>query len=94
MPFIVSPLWKRRLLRGFVWASGLVMVATGGFFGYMKAVEKNWIHYNKWDRRENGSLQVGQQAPDMELPTLDGGAVRLAALWRERPVVLVFGSCT
>jgi hypothetical protein len=41
-----------------------------------------------------GSLRVGQQAPDLELPLLDEGSVRLSELWRERPVFLVFGSCT
>jgi len=60
----------------------------------MKLVEGAWIKYNKWDRRERGSLRVGQQAPDLELPLLDKGPVRLSELWRERPVFLVFGSCT
>jgi peroxiredoxin len=37
---------------------------------------------------------VGHAAPDLELPLLDAKTVRLSELWRARPVVLVFGSCT
>ena len=43
---------------------------------------------------ERGALRVGQPAPDVELPLLESGTVRLSELWRERPVFLVFGSCT
>jgi hypothetical protein len=60
----------------------------------MKLVEAGWLRYNKWDRREQGALRVGQPAPDLELPLLDQGSLRLSELWRERPVFLVFGSCT
>jgi hypothetical protein len=71
-------------------------VGALGFLGYMKLVEGAWIKYNKWDRRERGSLRAGHEAPDLELPLLGDGAgnVRLSELWRERPVFLVFGSCT
>ena len=87
---VKSPRWRR----GFAWFAGVAAVGGLGFFGYMKLVEGAWIKYNKWDRRERGSLRVGQQAPDLELPLLDQGSVRLSELWRERPVFLVFGSCT
>ena len=82
--------WRVALL----WLAGVAGVAGLGFLGYMKLVEGAWIRYNKWDRRERGSLRVGQQAPDLELPLLDEGSVHLSELWRERPVFLVFGSCT
>lgn len=39
--------------------------------------------------------QVGEVAPDFELPREDGsGTARLSSLCRERPVILVFGSYT
>ena len=48
-----------------------------------------------WMSARRGSLRVGDAAPDFSLPRLDkSGVVRLSAEWRERPVVLVFGSYT
>jgi thiol-disulfide isomerase/thioredoxin len=48
-----------------------------------------------WTRARRGALEVGQAAPDFDLPTLDGTArVRLSALRGVKPVVLVFGSYT
>jgi len=50
------------------------------------------------DEREFGAfpnmLHAGGQARDGELQSLDGGRVRLSELWRERGVVLEFGSFT
>ena len=50
------------------------------------------------DEREFGAfpatLHAGEQAPDGELQLLDGERVRLSELWRERGVVLEFGSFT
>ena len=50
------------------------------------------------DEREFGTfpkmLHAGERAPDGELTLLDGGRVRLSELWRQRPVVLEFGSFT
>jgi len=95
MRFAVADLWRQRRWRlALAWTAGVAAVAGLGFLGYMKLVEGAWIRYNKWDHRERGSLRVGQQAPDLELPLLDEGSVRLSELWRERPVFLVFGSCT
>jgi hypothetical protein len=76
------------------WATAAAVVGGVGYLGYRKLLEGGWIKYNEWDRRDRGTLQVGHRAPDLELPLLDEGRVRLAELWRERPVVLVFGSCT
>ena len=48
-----------------------------------------------WNRARAGSLQPGDQAPAFDLETTDRtGRLRLAELWRERPVALVFGSYT
>ena len=39
--------------------------------------------------------KVGEPAPDFQLTTFDGArTTRLQSLWRDRPVVLVFGSWT
>ena len=95
MRFAVIDRWKQRRWRlAFAWAGGALAAAGLAFLGYMKLVEGAWIKYNEWDHRERGSLQVGHQAPDLELPLLDEETVRLSELWRERPVVLIFGSCT
>ena len=40
------------------------------------------------------SLRAGEEAPDFELPSLDGDRVRLSALRGEKHVVLEFGSIT
>ena len=46
-------------------------------------------------QREEGTLVVGQKAPDVELVALDGKTrVRLSDWSRAKPLVLVFGSYT
>ena len=48
-----------------------------------------------WMSARAGSLAAGSIAPDFELPTVDHSAtVKLSAVYREKPVVLVFGSYT
>jgi hypothetical protein len=61
---------------------------------YKKLVEHGFVRYNKWDRRVRGTLRAGDPAPDLELTRYDGSSVRLSTLWKAKPVVLVFGSCT
>ncbi len=39
-------------------------------------------------------LHAGERAPDGQLMLLDGEPVRLSELWRQRGVVLEFGSFT
>ena len=95
MRFDLANTWKNRRFRlAFAWTLSLAAVGGLGFLVYTKLVEGAWIRYNKWDRRERGTLRVGQQAPDLELLQLDEGSVRLSELWRERPAFLIFGSCT
>jgi hypothetical protein len=46
-------------------------------------------------QREEGTLQVGHAAPDLDLVALDGKTrVRLSDSNRSKPLVLVFGSYT
>lgn len=48
-----------------------------------------------WTRARAGALNVGDQAPDFSLLTLDKTAhMNLAAVRNDKPVVLVFGSYT
>ena len=48
-----------------------------------------------WLTARAGTLAVGDTAPDFALPTVDRSRmVRLSREYRERPVVLVFGSYT
>jgi len=48
-----------------------------------------------WMSARSGHLQVGDRAPDFTLPILHGDrSVTLSAEYRQKPVVLVFGSYT
>jgi hypothetical protein len=84
-------LMKRRLVVG----TALVLaVGAGGAGAYLYLVRKGILRYNKYDRREEGTLSVGQTAPDLKLDMFEGAPVRLSGLWNEKPVLLIFGSCT
>lgn len=84
------------MLRKWIIAVGsVVLIAAVGFFGYWKALEHDLIRYNEYDIRTEGSLQVGDLAPDLELQSVDGSGTRhLSDFWRDKPLVLVFGSYT
>jgi hypothetical protein len=48
-----------------------------------------------WSRARAGTIKVGDQAPDFNLPNHDkSGSVRLSQFRGQKPVVLVFGSYT
>jgi hypothetical protein len=48
-----------------------------------------------WTDARKGTLKVGDPAPDFTVKTLDTKTpVRLASIWADKPVVLVFGSYT
>ena len=81
----------RKLLIG---AAALLVLGVGGFFGYMQLVKSGYLRYNKYDRRERGSLQEGGPAADVALTMYDGSPQRLSWLWERKPLFLVFGSCT
>jgi hypothetical protein len=63
----------------------------------------NYEHFDGYvesgkDEREFSSfpnmLHAGERAPDGELMLLDGERLRLSELWRQRELVLEFGSFT
>jgi len=77
-----------------VGAAVLIVLALGGW-GSFEAMKRAWIRINEYDIRTEGSLQVGDLAPDVELLTMDGGGTRrISELYAEKPVVLTFGSYT
>jgi len=86
---IVVP--RRKIVLGTALA---LVLGAGGFEGWMALVRAGVLRYNKWDRREKGTLRVGDRAPDLEVAAYDGSSLRLGSLWDGKPAVLVFGSCT
>ena len=75
--------------------AALVAVVLLGRSAYYYGLEKAWILYNEYDIRSEGVLRVGDLAPDLELASADGsGFQKLSDLFREKPLVLVFGSYT
>ncbi len=82
---------RRKLLIG---AGVTVLALLAGGFGYYQLVKAGLLRYNEYDRRERGTLVPGAAAPDLPLAMFDGRAVRLSELWADKPVLLVFGSCT
>ena len=82
---------KRIVLAGVV--LGLVVIAAGGWMVY-RIGPRNVIGMLRYDQREEGTLKVGDPAPDVVLAALDGGKVRLRDRLGAKPVVLIFGSYT
>ena len=84
--------WRRRTI--LIAAATLIAVGAAGYGAWIIAVRRAWIRYNAYDRREEGTIRVGDYAPNLALAGYDGAPVRLASLWKDKPLVLVFGSCT
>jgi len=56
---------------------------------------RNVVGMLRYDQRREGTLQVGDRAPDVTLVALDGKTpVRIADAIGDRPLVLIFGSFT
>lgn len=82
--------WKKLLIG----VGALVVLALGGFT-YMVGGPRNLIGMLRYDQREEGTLRVGDRAPDVGLVALDGSTpVRLASELGGKPTVLIFGSFT
>ncbi|MFN0245203.1 MAG: hypothetical protein ACKVWV_20150 [Planctomycetota bacterium] len=73
----------------------LVAVAAAATFVVWQIGPRNVLGMLRYDQRREGTLRVGDVAPDIVLHRIDGsGAERLAASIGEKPLVLVFGSFT
>jgi hypothetical protein len=77
----------------------IIVAAVGllalGAFTYMIGGPRNLIGMLRYDQREEGTLKVGDRAPDVGLIGLDGTTpVKLSEQLGGRPTVLIFGSFT
>jgi len=83
-------LWKKIAI-----ALGALAVLALCGFTYMVGGPRNLIGMLRYDQRQEGSLKVGDRAPDVGLLDLDGTTpVRLAERLSGKPTVLIFGSFT
>ena len=74
---------------------GVVALLALCGFTYMIGGPRNLIGMLRYDQRHEGSLRVGDRAPDVGLLGLDGStAVRLSERLAGKPTVLIFGSFT
>ena len=72
----------------------VALIALGGFT-YMIGGPRNVIGMLRYDQRQEGSLKVGDRAPDVAMLALDGKKpVRLSESFGGKPTVLIFGSFT
>jgi hypothetical protein len=85
---------KRILKRVLLGLAAVVVLALGGMT-YMIGGPRNLIGMLRYDQREEGTLKVGDRAPDVSLYALDGTTpVRLSQQLGGKPTILVFGSFT
>ena len=83
---------KKILLRIALTVVALVL-AAGGYFVYKMGPRNVWGML-RYDQREEGTLKVGDLAPDVALLALDGSRVHLHQRLGTKPAVLIFGSYT
>jgi hypothetical protein len=81
-------MWKRILL-----ALVVLIALAAGFFAWQIG-PRNLIGMLLYDERREGSLAVGDLAPDLTLAKLDGSEVRLLDPGSKMPLVVIFGSYT
>ena len=66
---------------------------------YQTAADYNYASFSHSQTQSRSDefrsvLRAGDEAPDFELPLLDGGTVRLSSFRQSKHVVLEFGSIT
>ncbi len=68
----------------------------GGIMAHVPMVTMMILPFQPlWMSARAGHLVAGDQAPDFDLPLIDhSSTVKLSSEYRQRPVVLVFGSYT
>jgi hypothetical protein len=83
------------MLKKVVIVVAVLAVIALGAVTYMIGGPRNLIGMLRYDQREEGTLKVGDRAPDVGLIALDGTTpVRLSDQLGGRPTVLIFGSFT
>ncbi len=83
-------MWKKIAL-----GLGIVVALALGAVTYMIGGPRNLIGMLRYDQRQEGTLKVGDRAPDVALLALDGKTpVRLSERIGGMPTVLIFGSFT
>ncbi len=83
-------LWKKVLI-----GLGALAVLAVGAMTYMIGGPRNLIGMLRYDQRQEGSLKVGDPAPEVALLALDGTTpVKLSERLGGKPTVLIFGSFT
>ena len=84
-------------------ATGLLYAAMrqtpdtfGGIMAHVPMISMMILPFQPlWMSARAGHLVAGDRAPDFDLPLIDHSAtVKLSSEYRQRPVVLVFGSYT
>lgn len=82
-----------RTKKALVAVAALLLAGGAAFVGWMGP--RNVIGMLRYDQREEGRLEVGDAAPDVELVALtEGRREKLSAYIGEKPLVLIFGSFT
>ncbi len=83
-------LWKKIAI-----GVGALPVIAFGAMSYMMGGPDQLIGMLRYDQREQGTLRVGDRAPDVRLIALDGStSVQLSSELGGKPTVLIFGSFT
>ena len=87
--------WLGTTVLGFL-ASFVVLFAALALIPFKARAAYNYPHFNVATYPSRGGQRVspGEKALDETLYTLEGEQVRLADLWKERPIVIEFGSVT
>ena len=83
-------MWKKIAL-----GLGIVVALALGAVTFMIGGPRNLIGMLRYDQRQEGTLKVGDRAPDVARLALDGKTpVRLSERIGGMPTVLIFGSFT
>ena len=81
-------------LRRVLLVIALLVLIAGGFVVW-RIGPRNIIGFLRYDQRREGTLKVGDRAPDVALVELDGrGRAQLQQYVGGKPLVVIFGSFT
>ncbi len=94
--------WFRRILTWVgtsalgIMAAFVVFFASGIVIPYSSASVYNYphFHYSYYLRGEQRQVTAGDVAVDETLRTVEGNVVSLSELWKDKPIVVEFGSIT